>query len=199
MVRSLFCLACTLLIAGCSDQAELTNVINAPIATVAETTTPAVVTPETPSSEAPPLDNDELEAEAQKKYDDLQAEFQKSVKDLRDEIASLESKDDQVRILATKDPSAKYGKRFLELAKSYPDTKASFSATLFVVGQTKGVLKREAMEYLLNRYADRVKLSKIAESLKQEVPSEDIERWFDLMIEKAKPGPVQASVMSTLR
>ena len=195
MVRSLFCIACTLSIAGCTNQAAVTEAANAPATEVVENTTPVTVAPDTPSPATPPLDNDDLESQAKEKYDELQAEFQKSVKDLRDEIATLESKEDQIRILATKDPSAEYGKRFLELAKSYPDTKASFNATLFVVGQTKGDLKREAMEYLLDRYSDRVKLSKIAESLKQEVPSQDIERWFDLMIDKAKPGPVQASVM----
>ncbi|MDA7925462.1 TlpA family protein disulfide reductase [Mariniblastus sp.] len=195
MVRGLLCLACTLLIVGCTDQTKVTNVANSPTAPAVENETFAAVQPEEPSPVILPLDDDEREAQAQEKYDALQAEFQKSVKDLRDEIATLESKDDQIRILATKDPSTEYGKRFLELAKFYPDTKASFNATLFVVGQTKGDLKCEAMEYLLNRYADRVKLSKIAASLKQEVPSPDVERWFDLMIEKAKPGPVQASVM----
>ena len=195
MVRSLLCLACTLSIAGCTDQAKVNKAINDSTAPPAAKTAIAAVKPEAPSPVALPSDKEDLEAKAQMEYDALQAEFQKSVKVLRDEIATLESKDDQIRILATKDPSTEFGKRFLELAKSYPDTKASFNATLFVVGQTKGDLKREAMEYLLNRYSDRVKLSKIAESLKQEVPSSDVERWFDLMIEKAKPGPVQASVM----
>ncbi len=195
MVRGLLCLACILSIAGCTDQAKVTSAIDPPAAPPAVKTTLAAVESETPSPVAVPSDKEDLEAKAQMEYDALQAEFQESVKALRDEIATVESKDDQIRILATKDPSTEYGKRFLELARAYPDTKASFNATLFVVGQTKGDLKREAMEYLLDRYSDRVKLSKIAESLKQEVPSSDVERWFDLMIEKAKPGPVQASVM----
>ena len=195
MVRGLVCLACTLLTVGCTDQAKVTDVGNSPTATTVEDTSSTAVKLEAPSPATPPMEDDDRQAQAQEKYDAMQAEFQKSVKDLRDEIATLESKDDQIRILATKDPSMEYGKRFLELAKSYPATKASFNATLFVVGQTKGDLKNEAMEYLLTHYADRVKLSKIAESLKQEVPSPNVERWFDLMIEKAKPGPVQASVM----
>lgn len=195
MVRGLVYLACTLLTLGCTDQAKVTNVVNSSKAPTAEGTSSTVVKLEATSPTPPPIDEDDRQTQAQEKYDAMQAEFQKSVKDLRDEIAILESKDDQIRILATKDPSLEYGKRFLELAKSYPDTKASFNATLFVVGQTKGDLKNEAMEYLLTHYADRVKLSKIAESLKQEVPSPNVERWFDLMIGKAKPGPVQASVM----
>jgi thiol-disulfide isomerase/thioredoxin len=159
-----------------------------------EATSPTEETTPPPPT-APPMDEEARQSEAQKDYDALQAEFQQAVKNLRDEIKSVESKDDQIRILATKNPSAEYGKRFLELAKSYPDTKASVNATLFVVGQTNGELKNEAMEYLLNRYSDKVKLSKIADSLKQEVPSQNIEQWFDLMIEKSKPGPVQASIM----
>lgn len=202
MVRSLLCLACTLSIAGCTDQAKVTALPTPPA--VETTTLASVAEPEetspteettSPPPTAPPMDEEARQSQAQKDYDALQAEFQQAVKNLRDEIKSVESKDDQIRILATKNPSTEYGKRFLELAKSYPDTKASVNATLFVVGQTTGELKNEAMEYLLNRYSDKVKLSKIADSLKQEVPSQNIEQWFDLMIEKSKPGPVQASIM----
>ena len=124
MVRGLLCLACTLSIAGCTDQAKVTSAIDPPAAPPAVKTTLAAVESEAPSPVAVPSDKEDLEAKAQMEYDALQAEFQKSVKALRDEIATVESKDEQIRILATKDPSTEYGKRFLELARAYPDTKA---------------------------------------------------------------------------
>ena len=79
MVRGLLCLACTLSIAGCTDQAKVTSAIDPPAAPPAVKTTLAAVESEAPSPVAVPSDKEDLEAKAQMEYDALQAEFQKSV------------------------------------------------------------------------------------------------------------------------
>ncbi len=139
--------------------------------------------------------DDESEQQAMAEYEAIQAEFKSAVNELRNVIAKTESKDEQVQILATQNPSLKFGPRFMALARKYPGTKASVNSTLFVVGQNRGELKNEAMTYLLENYPDKVKLTKVAESLKKEVPLPEMEDWFKLMIEKAEPGPVKANVM----
>ena len=139
--------------------------------------------------------DEETQQKAMAEYDAIQAKYQAAVKQLRAVIAKTESKDEQVQILATQNPSLKFGPQFMALAKKYPGTKASVNSTLFVVGQNKGELKNAAMKFLIENYADKVKLTKVAESLKKEVPRPEMEDWFNLMIEKAEPGPVKANVM----
>jgi len=132
---------------------------------------------------------------AKAEFDELQAGFQANIKELRGLIAKLDNKDEQTALLAEKNPLAKFAPKYLELAKKYKGTKSSVDATLFVVGQVSGQLKNEAVNFLLTNYSDKVKLSKVAGSLKDDVPHPEMEGWFDLMIEKADSDAVKASVM----
>jgi thiol-disulfide isomerase/thioredoxin len=125
----------------------------------------------------------------------LQANFQASIKELRAEISKTKDKDKQKELLATNNPVAKFAPQYMELAKKFKGTKASVDATLFVAGQVTGELKVEAVDFLLNNYPDKVKLSKVASSLSGDVPHPKMEGWFNLMIEKSEKDAVKASVL----
>ncbi len=141
--------------------------------------------------------DDEKEQQAKTEYQALEAEFQAAVAELRDLVAKTDSKDEQVRLLATKNPAPASSEKFLAMARKYKGTKASVDATLFAVGQAKGETKNEAMTFLLENYAGKVKVSAIASSLKREVPHPAMEGWFDLMIKNAETDKDKASVMLT--
>lgn len=186
MVRIWISFVAVSLLAGCSSEStssipEANNRSLTPVGFVSE-----------PSSDQV---DEKMQKKAMDEFDAIQAKYQAAVKELRAIIAKTASKDEQVEILATQNPSRTFGRRFMDLAKKYPGTKASVHSTLFVVGQNSGELKHEAMTFLIENYADKVKLTKVADSLKKEVPRPEIEDWFQLMIQKAEPGPVKANVM----
>ena len=87
MVRSLLCLACTLSIAGCTDQAKLAALPTPPAvetATLASVAEPEETSPTeettSPPPTAPPMDEEARQSQSQKDYDALQAEFQQAIK-----------------------------------------------------------------------------------------------------------------------
>ena len=143
----------------------------------------------------PVVEDKESDASAIAEYETLEGEYQAAVKALREKIASTDSKDKQAEMLATENPVEKYAPQFMALARKFQGTKASLNATLFVVGQSKGERKNEAMTFLLENYSDKVKLTRIADSLLKEVPSPELESWFGLMIDKSTSAPVKANVM----
>ncbi|MEM9941902.1 MAG: TlpA disulfide reductase family protein [Planctomycetota bacterium] len=138
------------------------------------------------------VDNEE---EAKSAFDQLNQEFQSAIEDLRREIDQLDTEQERATLFANSNPAGKYAAKFLDLARKYPNTKSAVSAVLFAVGQSSGGQKVEAIDYLLDNYADRVRLDKIAESFKREIPSEQVEGWYQLMIEKATKDSIRASVM----
>lgn len=186
MIRNWIWLLAVAMLAGCSS--ESTSSIPAPNDDLNKLVS-------LPSEQPAAQTDEETQQKAMAEYDAIQVEYQAAVKQLRTVIANTKSKEEQVQILANQDPSLTFGPRFMALAKKYPGTKASVNSTLFVVGQNRGELKYEAMKFLIENYADKVKLTKVADSLKKEVPQPEMEEWFKLMIEKAEPGPVKANVM----
>ena len=138
------------------------------------------------------------ETAAAKEYSDLQKEFKSAMAELKAEIAKVDSKQAKAEILVTKNPTSEFAKRHMAHAKKHVGTKASLNSVLFAVGVTRGDQKHNAMKFLIENYADRVRLDKIASSLKDEVPSQDIENWYQLMIKKAKKDSVKVSVMYDL-
>ncbi len=132
---------------------------------------------------------------AKAEFDALQVGYQTAIKELRGEISKIKDKKAQVELLAAKNPLTAFAPKYLSLAEKYKGTKTSVDATLFVVGQVKGQFKNKGMKFLLNNYPDKVKLSKVAASLIEDVPHPDMEGWFDLMIEKADKDSVKASVL----
>lgn len=142
-----------------------------------------------------PQDDEAKQAAAQKAYDALQADFQKQIAAFRKEVGKLKTKQEQVELLQAKNPSIEFAAKHLELAKRHAGTKAAMNAVLFVVGVTKGEKKNEAMMYLLENYSDQLNLDRMADSFKGEVPSQDIERWYLKMIDKADTDSIKASVM----
>lgn len=174
------------LFVGCSSESanlELpTN--DEPIGQTKSVEEPAVVVP--------------VDAKAAKAaYAELDAAFQAAVKDLRELVSKTDDKNEQARLLATKNPVPEFSQKYMSLAKNYPGTQASVDATLFVVGQSRGAQKHEAMTYLIENYSDKVKLTNIADSFIKEIPSPDIDAWFHLMIDHASSDPIKARVMLT--
>ena len=131
--------------------------------------------------------DEKSEAAAKAEYDQIDLGFKKAMSELRELIGKTESKQEQAQLLITRNPAPVAAAQFMTLAKKYPDTKAAVNAVLFAVGQSRGPQKNEAMTLLLERYADKVQLTRIADSLLKEVPSQDIEDWFQLMIQHARP------------
>ena len=132
---------------------------------------------------------------AQQEYDSLQSEFKSAMAAFTKRVKTIEDKSEQLRLVAAENPAREFAKQFMELAKKYPDTKPAVNSVLFAVGQTGGAQKNEAMLYLIENYPDKVRLDKMAESFKTEVPSPEIEGWYLLMCEKASGDSVRASVM----
>lgn len=204
MFRTWFSCVAVLLLAGCTSQST-SSVPTGEDSSMAEIgSTAEVVSTDDPTSERADDSSDgesadsgdeSVQAKSMAEFESIQADYQAAVKQLRAQVDQVTDKEEQVRILAENNPVAKFGAQYMALAKKYPGTKASLNATLFVVGQNSGKLKNEAMTYLIENHAENVKLSKVAESLKSEVPRPEMEDWFQLMIDKAEPGPVQASVM----
>lgn len=188
MFMRLTLVAAVVLLASCSTEK---------ISTVEPQSTPSETPVQVDSTEpavavvAPVID----EKAAQAEYDALDARFQAAVQELKEKVAKAESKDRQAELLAMENPSSKFAIEFLELAKKHKGTKASVDATLFAVGQSKGETKNDAMTFLLTEFPDKVKLSRIAASLKQEVPHPAMENWFVLMIKNAGSDKDKASVM----
>ena len=135
------------------------------------------------------------ENKAKEDYEALGKQFDAAMLELRTLVKNAESKDKQVELLATKNPGPTFARKYFELAKKYPDTKVAVNSILFAVGQTKGEQKNEAMSYLIQNYPNKVRLDKMAESFKTEVPSPEIETWYQLMCEKAEKPAIRASVM----
>lgn len=139
-------------------------------------------------------DDEQRAAAAQQAYDQLQKEYQAELAALRKEVEKLESKQDQVQLLLSKNPASKYVEKHLELAKNYRATPAAMDALLFVIGLTKDKQKNDAMMMLLEQHADDLSLDKMAESFKREVPSQYIENWYLKMIELANRDSDKAAV-----
>jgi len=115
-------------------------------------------------------------------------DFAKRVKNIKD-------KSEQIRLVSAENPAREFAQRFMALAKKYPGTKSAVNSVLFVVGQTGGTQKNEAMIHLIENYSDKVRLDRMAESFKEEVPSPEIESWYLLMCENATVDSIRASVM----
>jgi len=135
------------------------------------------------------------EEKAQQEYDSLQAQFNVSMGDFTKRIKTIKDKSEQVRLIAAENPAREFAQRFMALAKRYPQTKSAVNSVLFAVGQPSGTQKNEAMIHLIQNYSDKVRLDKMAESFKEEVPSAEIENWYLSMCENATGDSIRASVM----
>lgn len=142
-----------------------------------------------------PAQDDDAEEKAKKEYDALDAEFKSAMVKFKQRITALKDKNEQVNLLVAENPARDFAQRFMSLAKKYPSTKSAVSSVLFAVGQTGGAQKNEAMTHLIENYPNKVRLDKMAESFKTEVPSPEIENWYQLMCENATKDSVRASVM----
>lgn len=131
------------------------------------------------------LSAEEMEVAAREEYEQLDVEFKNRMATLRQSIQQADSKEEQARLLIEGNPAGEMSTRFMAIAKTYPGTQAARDAVLFAVAQTRGKQKAEAMNHLLDHYADSVQLTKIVDSLTEEVPSQAIENWFHKIIEKS--------------
>lgn len=141
--------------------------------------------------------DEKANALAQSEYESVDLEFKKAIAELRSLIAAVDSKDDKIRLLATRNPAPEFAKRFMEIAKKHSGTKAGLNAVLFAVQRTKGDQKNEAMNLLIDSYSDQVDLVKVAQSLKGEVPSQDVENWLQAMIEKVDSESEKSAITVT--
>lgn len=149
----------------------------------------------TPVSYRPLMNDKDAEGKSKKQYDSLNAEFRAAMVEFSKKVTAIKDKQEQLRLIAAENPAPKFAQKFMELAEAYPDTKTAVHSLLFAVGQTGGAQKNEAMTHLIKNYGDKVRLDKMAESLKAEVPSPDIENWYLLMCENASGDSTRASVM----
>ena len=138
---------------------------------------------------------DDSQDAALKKYEALNADFKAAIKELGEQIAKTESKDKQAELLATQNPAPEFAKKFMALAKEYPNTKAAVKCILFTVGQTSGSQKDEAISLLIEKYPNKINLSKVAQSFNKEVPRQQIETWFKQMIENVESDDIKAKVI----
>ena len=159
--------------------------------------TPFVASPHAPTTpvvfKKAMLDDDS--EKAQQEYDALQAEFKSEMAKFAKRVKALKDKSEQLSLVRAENPAREYAKQFMKLAKKFPGTKSAVDSVLFAVGQTGGAQKNEAMLYLIENYPDKVRLDKMAESFKTEVPSPEIENWYLLMCKKASGDSIRASVM----
>lgn len=140
------------------------------------------------------LEDDDKSAAASAAYEKLGAEFDAAIAELRKKVKSAKSEQQKKELFAQENPAPIYAQKHLDLARKFPGTKAAVNAVLFAIGQSNGDLKVEAMDYLLDNYANKVRLDKIAESFKSEIPSQQIEDWYLKMIEKAEKDSIKVSV-----
>ena len=100
------------------------------------------------------LSSDEMET-SQAEYDELDDEFKERMATLKQTIQQADSKEEQVRLLNEANPAGEISTRFMAIAKKYPGTQAARDAVLFAVAQTRGKQKDEAMNHLLDHYAEQ--------------------------------------------
>jgi thiol-disulfide isomerase/thioredoxin len=131
-------------------------------------------------------------AQAFKSIDD---EFQTRIAALKKLVAAAKTKDEKTRLFAEQNPTNEIADRYMELAKTYPDTPSARDAVLFVVGQTIGTRKQDAVALLVEKYADTIKLSKVVDTLKNEIPNERLEKLFHQVIEKASTDEAKANAL----
>jgi thiol-disulfide isomerase/thioredoxin len=142
------------------------------------------------------LSSDEMEAAAQTEYDELDVEFKERMATLKQTIQQADSKEEQARLLNETNPASEISTQFMTIAKRYPGTQAARDAVLFAVAQTRGKQKDEAMNHLLDHYAERVQLAKIVDSLTDEIPSQAIENWFHKIIDRATESTDRAHAIN---
>lgn len=142
-------------------------------------------------------DDKQNEAAAKAEYEQIDAGFKKAMAELRALIGETKSKKEQAQLLLTRNPAPVAAVQYIKLARKYPNTKSAVDAVLFAVGQTRGEQKNEAMTLLLERYCDKVQVGRIADSLLKEIPSPDIEGWFQLLVKNAESGADKAKVIVT--
>lgn len=142
-----------------------------------------------------PTSDRDAEQKAKEQYESLDTEFRAEMARFSKRVTAIEDKQEQFNILATENPAREFAQKFMELAKAYPETKAAVNSVLFAVAQTSGAQKNEAMIHLIKHYSDKVRLDKLAESFKSEVPSPEIEGWYQLMCQNASGDLTRASVM----
>ncbi len=139
-----------------------------------------------------------MEAAALAEYEQLDAEFQERMQSLKEKIRQSNSADEKTQLLIEGNPAGEFSKRFMVIAHKYPDTTAARDAVLFAVAQTSGKQKDEAMNHLLDHYSRSVQLSKIADSLTEEVPSQEIENWFYKIIDNSTDDSDRAHAINGL-
>ena len=136
-----------------------------------------------------------METVARARFDELENQFQEQMAALKQLIQQADTEAEKKQLLVERNPAGEFSKQFLINAKKYPGTDAGRDSALFAVGQLSGQQKTAATKLLVDYYADKIKLSKIVDSLKQEVPSGEIEDLFHSVINKASSDPVKAYSM----
>ncbi len=140
-------------------------------------------------------ENPNDEKKAAKAFKTIDDEFRTRIAELKDLVAAAKSKDEKTRLFAEQNPTNEIADRFMELAKTYPETPSARDAVLFVVGQTIGTRKQDAVALLVEKYADTIKLSKVVDTLKNEIPNPRLEKLFHQVIEKASTDKAKANAL----
>ena len=165
----LFLISCLLTI-GCAQQTDLAS--NEQVTDTASSNTASNSSP----------------ADAGQEYERLTSDFAADIASLKAKIEACSSDSEKQELFNASNPLPKFLDRLEQFANSNGGTDVGLKAALEVVSRTEGARHDSAMQSLITNYSGELNYSELVLTFQREVPSAQVEKWFNLLIENSTNG-----------
>ncbi len=126
---------------------------------------------------------------------ELQSQLVADLAAMEEKIGVAADDREKMRLYEELNPVPGFVQDVLQTVQSFPETAAGFEAAIAGLGYAEGPQRGQLMDYLLDRWADRLNHRKIVSYLLKQVPSPQVEVWFEKVIAAAPAGVVQAEAL----
>lgn len=179
--NSILLFGCFILIAGCGQKTDLAKNVESSRQAAATFT-------EDDASQAQQLD-------AEQEYERITAEFETKVADLKAKLAKCDSNEQKQELFASSNPLPTFLETLGQFADTNANTDIGLKAALEIVARTKAEQHDLAMQSLIKNFAQKLNYSELILTFQREVPSSQVESWFDLLVEHASNSTDKANAV----
>ncbi|MEE2825929.1 MAG: redoxin domain-containing protein [Planctomycetota bacterium] len=114
---------------------------------------------------------------------------------LKQNVAEATTQEQQVQLLREGNPVPQFVADMIELSQQFPQDQIAVDAMLAAVARSSGQSKVTAMNHLLDHFADRLQLKKMADQFLKDIPSPETEAYLLKMIEQAPTPETKAHLL----
>ncbi|MCH2181699.1 MAG: TlpA family protein disulfide reductase [Mariniblastus sp.] len=187
-MRTFFALLCLLpLMLACDTQNSPPQVSESGPETAVTAEANTVTEPASPTITDPAAARDQLEQRV--------AQLDREIDALKQRVAEAPTYEQQVRLLQEANLKPQFVADMIELSQQFPQDQVAVDAMLAAVARSSGQSKVTAMNHLLDHFADRLQLKKMADQFLQEIPSPETESYLLKMIDQAPTPETKAHLL----